>query len=396
MPLPRLPARYLEPEQYALWYWTFGLIGAGLALRVWQEWAASGTQWCNWDFMFLTGVATFVLTGIYSTEQERRFHTMLREARTSGVLVSDKTADELAAEMDRFVKRVAKISCGGVFVLMLLTLLGATAYDAISGAAGNGCYSSRALTSAAWRAENPGCVPALLQMLVVMTGCGALAGIRLGRAAGYGLALNRLKRPGIRLAPLPGHSDGRCGLQPFARFLTSQALLTLPAVLWVFIWWLIIPYWGQGEGCIPNRYDHWSDPFIVVWIAAAGFLWMAFVWPLWHLHRWMTAIRRDDFDPLLRELESRIAERHKAERETADIEKRDRLRREIADLSNRHYEVRHLATWVIAPGVLRRLFMSYSVTVLWPLVHQVAISGHDAPKGAAEAVILLFQKAFGG
>ena len=49
-----------------------------------------------------------------------------------------------------------------------------------------------------------------------------------------------------------------------------------------------------------------------------------------------------------------------------------------------------------APGVLRRLFMSYSVTVFWPLVHQVAISGHDAPKGAAEAVISLFQKAFGG
>ncbi|MCA8929367.1 MAG: hypothetical protein KDC18_14985 [Alphaproteobacteria bacterium] len=395
MPVVRFVSRYFEPEQYALWYGTFGLIGLALAWRTWLEWQAFGTLWCNWDFMFLTGVATFVITGIYSTEQERRFHSLLRQVCRSGVLVADKTADQMTSELDGFVKRVARISCAIVFFVMAAALVGATLQDAFSDRPGSSCYSLKVLTDSAWRARRPACVTNLLTMLVVMTGCGALAGIRLGRAAGYGLALTRLKSLGAQLSPLPGHSDQRCGLQPFARFLTSQALLTLPAVLWLFIWWLIIPYWGRAEGCW-RTYDHWSNPFIGVWIVAVAFLWLAFLSPLWHLHRWVAAIKRDEFEPLLRELESRIADRHHAERQAEDIESRDALRREIADLSNRHYAVRQVDTWVIGPETLRRLFVGYSITVVWPLVHQVVISGEDAPTGAATAIFTLFKNLFGG
>jgi len=389
--------RYFAPEQYVLWYGTFGLLALALLGWVWGIWATYGSNWCKWDFMFLTGVATFIITGVYSIGQERRFHTMLTDARTSGVMVSDRTADELAAELDLFVRRIAKISCTFVFLLMLVTLLIATLYDAMSGGSGNSnsCYSSKLLTSAEWRASNPECVTNLIFMMLVMTGCGALAGIRLGRVAGYGLALKRLPSLGVQLSPLPGHNDKRSGTLPFAKFLTSQALLTLPAVLWVFVWWLVIPYWGDLIGCNSASYDQWSTPFIGVWLAAVGFLWLAFLSPLRHLHKWMIEIKRDEFGPLMRQIETKIAEKHADVSNNHDSERRDQLRREIAELSSRHFEVRSINTWVIAPTVLRRLIVSYTVTVFWPLLYQVVISGQDVSKGAAAGIMALFKKLLG-
>jgi len=163
----------------------------------------------------------------------------------------------------------------------------------------------------------------------------------------------------------------------------------------VFVWWLVIPYWGDLIGCNRANYEQWSDPFIAVWLAAVGFLWLAFLSPLRHLHRWMIKIKRDEFGPLMRQIETKIAEKHADASNNHDSERRDQPRREIAELSSRHFEVRGINTWVIAPTVLRRLFVSYFVTVFWPLLHQVVISGQDTPKGVTAAIISLAKRLLG-
>jgi hypothetical protein len=153
---------------------------------------------------------------------------------------------------------------------------------------------------------------------------GYIVGRHLGIMASYGRLGHWLKKQGILVQVKPGYPDGAVGLKPVGDFYFFQAMLLALPVLYLFIWWLIMPLWSKYEG--------WRNIYLGLLPVAITFEVISFLVPVWFFHREMQTQKA----VLLREAD--ILGHEISDAETTLIDSQDPSQRELLTRSLDIYE----------------------------------------------------------
>lgn len=302
--------------------------------------ATFGPDLRHWDWLFLSGVLTWLIGVELSEKLDTVLGTMLRSMADSGVIRTSNRELRVIRRKLRRNRRAYQMRFGltvGAVVLVAWAIYGAQ-------------YFSILIT------HNPFAI-------VFETFAGVVAGQRLGRMVAYGSLWRILfndRKAKLRL--MPGHPDGTEGLMGIGRFYFRQSLIAgLPAA-YLAVWWFLIPV-------MPPIYLQWRPIYLGLLALAIGIEVLAFFLPMRSVHRVMVAERarrRVEADKLM----PRIATIQKSLIEATDQQSREDLNQQQNLLLDWYGRLRRLPTWPIDLS-LRRWFTLSNAALFVPFLSYV-------------------------
>lgn len=294
----------------------------------------------SWDFLLLTGFLTFVAGLALANSSTVRFERMLDRLERRGVIPNPGTLKtDMEDRAKRWGPRVAIGVCAAIVAAFAFVLAGATS--------GRGGLAVLCLFEAAWA---------------------YVAGCRIGRMVVYGSFGSHLRSKDIAIRVFPGHIDGAAGLKPFGDFCLYQAsILALPAAF-LAIWSMVIPAWPDVE--MRTRYMRWMHPYLGLLGVVVLFEILAFVVPMWWIHREM----RSQKDALLAEAD-RLGERIQSLRDqildATTAADRKALNEELSVATEQYWNIERMPEWPIDVPVVRKFTFGNAALIL-PFVAEIA------------------------
>ena len=189
-----------------------------------------------------------------------------------------------------------------------------------------------------------------------------IAGRYLGKMAYYGFLKLMLPRNQIGLKVKPGHLDGVSGLKPIGNFYFSQAMITALPAVFLFVWWLIIPFFPQ--------YETWRRPYLGLLAVAITYEILAFVLPLWLFHEEMVKQKQ----ALLEEADTwsyKIDEIRNQLEIAETSEECEVLKERLSFLTKRYLDIEQMFTWPVDIQTIIK-FASTNATLSIPLFIDLA------------------------
>ncbi|WP_406436882.1 hypothetical protein OHB00_22350 [Streptomyces sp. NBC_00631] len=295
----------------------------------------------GWDWMYLSGILTFLIGIELSEPLGEALNDTLRGLVNDGSLrINNRELRKLRRAIRRRCRRNQKIAgpvIGGALGLSwFLFIITSPSNDVLQVLA-------------------HGSVAPVFQSLA-----GVVAGQRLGRLVAYGTVWQLLPRRSNVLDLMPDHPDGAAGLRPIGRFYFRLSLIVgLPAV-YLAVWWLLIPL-------LPADYGGWRVPYLGLLPIAIGFEVFAFVLPMRGVHqlmqqqsgRWSTQAAR--IMPQIRSAQNALI---------AATSGHDDLTNRLKVLMNRYNTLSHAPTWPIDPA-LRRWFTLNNTALFIPFLSYI-------------------------
>jgi len=317
--------------------------------------------------MLLSGSLVFALAVLLGLSLPRRLDQALSELRIQGALpLTVAQSEEIKADLDRGGMRLVRQAAIVVGALVLAGFL----------------YVLVPPLRAMW--QDPAQPNAVVYIVVGFFGfltlvcafCGFVGGAFLGRVASYGSLARQLSRPGAGLVLQPGHYDGANGLAPIGSLYLYQAFLTMFPILWLAVWWLVIPYYDTtvcGIG-ISNPYVDWRMPLLVLWLVSVLFLYLAFVRPVLQLKATIKSARSQLERERIPEIRTEI-DTIRASLAAGSMDEAGRAKAEqrLGELAREHWGIAHMPAWPMDRSTMKQYFSVNAASTVAPLL----LKGYD-------------------
>ena len=306
-------------------------VGALLLGAAALEYALNGGDLQQWDWLLLSGLATFSVGVLLAQTVPDRLERMLgRLAAREALPLSPAEILVLRSRLDRRARVWGLVSGVGASVALLLAFVVAGGHPEL----------------------------AVAEALLAFP-----AGVYLGRMAAYGTLGTLLERQGTPPRAQPGHLDRAAGLKPVGDFYAYQAAVTALPALFLAIWWFLIPAWPYAD------YGHWRGSYLLLLPVAIAFEVLAFLAPMWSVHRQMVAqkaehLRRADA------LSHELAEFQSQLGACEDDAKRRGLQDRMAAMTQEYWDVEQMPTWPVDLGKWRQ-FAASNLALASPLITEV-------------------------
>ncbi|PKB82957.1 MAG: hypothetical protein BZY88_03485 [SAR202 cluster bacterium Io17-Chloro-G9] len=193
--------------------------------------------------------------------------------------------------------------------------------------------------------------PAKIAETVVGIVSAYIAGRILGRMVAYGSLGGFVHKEGIGVAPKPGHIDGACGLKPFGDFYFHQAMLAAVPVIFLGMWYLIIPVFPF------NDYSNWRAAYGWLLPVALAIEILSFVLPMVSIHQDMKTEKArflKEADTLSQEI---VDVQAKLEKPWPPGE-RESLSAQVRGMTLRYHEIENMTSWPVDFRTRRRFTLS--------------------------------------
>lgn len=335
LPSPRPRALAFHPAKNWLRRHYLPITVATLALLILNEFYIFGTSLRSWDWLYVSGWITFLLTFKVTFLLPDKVDTALSRLAASQIL--DDSRNQLNGfkqELHESGRRAARI--GGIIVAAALVL--------------------------AWIVAKRGALPSyFISMLLEAVGA-FLAGSFIGRAVNYSLLGQRLKKERFTINVEPEHLDGVAGLRPIGRLYFFQSALVAVPGAFLAVWWFLIPLFGE-------RYSAWRGVYAGLLIFVVLCEAMAFFLPMWSFHRIMSAgkarllTEADQISEQAAEIQKQLRGDGK---EGAVTQLEDKLER----LTKRYHAIVEMPTWPV-DNRIRRRFALNNLFLFIPVAAQV-------------------------
>jgi hypothetical protein len=311
------------------------LTAATLMLLVLNEYYLYGAHLRAWDWLYVTGWITFVLTLGVTFLLPDKVDEVLRRLAVSQVLDDgENKLGDFKQDLHESSRRAAR--AGGAIVAAALVL--------------------------GWIVAKRGALPFyLLTVLLEMVGA-FLAGTFIGRAVSYSRLGQRLKSAGFLINVDPEHLDGVAGLRPVGSlYFFQSALVAVPGVF-LAVWWFLIPFFGPRYSDFRGVY---AGLLMLVLICEVA----AFFSPMWSFHR----IMGEGKERLLTEADQISEQAARIQRQLRDgadestvASLEDKLRR----MTKRYDAIMSRSTWPVDKRVQHRFELN-NLLLLIPVAAQL-------------------------
>ena len=308
---------------------------ATLILLILNEFYAFGTYPPDWDWLFVSGWITFLLTLKATFLLPDKVDEVLKRLAVSQVL------DDRNNELGDFKQGL---------------------HESARGAARVGGVIVAATLALGWIVAKRGALP-LYFLTVLLEVVGAfLAGSFIGRAVSYSRLGRRLKNEGFSINVDPEHLDGVAGLRPIGRLYFFQSGLVAVPGAFLAVWWFLIPSFGE-------RYSAWRDVYagLLVFVVVCEAL--AFFWPMWSFHRIMS----DGKARLLIEadqISEKAAGIQKQLRGSTGEEATAQLEDQLERMTKRYQAIVDMPTWPVDKRIQRRFALN-NIILFIPVIAQL-------------------------
>ena len=292
-------------------------------------------RWDRWEALSISAwlVVLIGLQLVASTPE--RLHKALQRLRDRDILPeSVEAGDGMEGELERIAHRWSLVGAWCMPVALLVT---------------------EGLVSALphWRDWVFGLPGARLVLDVIAS---SAVGAWAGRMAGYGRLGHVLAKRGLKLRVVPGHPDGAGGLRPIGAFYLYQSLMaSLPAVF-LIVWGVL--FWLRRQ---------YQDADQYLWLLALAILVevLVFVHPMLSVH----ASMREQRKAFLARADrlSRAIETTQARLEDTELEERDAVKRQLAELVERYQTLEKTPAWPMDQSIRRRITLQ-NLGLLLPFV----------------------------
>jgi len=285
-----------------------------------DEVAISGFDLNGWDWLWVSGFGTWLMTVYFPLLLPNKLTETLTRLANRGVLTGNDNLAELLVVLHRKARRSA-LSGAVTFVTMIVVAWAvAFQYD----------LEDRELA-------------VILQSIAAVP-----VGLFAGRAISYGRLSRRLGEAGFTLTPDPDHLDGAAGLRPIGAFYFHQSgLLAIPGAF-LAVWWFLIPFFG-------DRYLHWRAPYAGLLLIIVVCQFLGFILPMRSFH----GVMLDRKNQLFQEADE-LSRRSVRARPDAAIHER---------WVKRYSMIESMATWPTDIKIRRR-FELRNFVLLIPVVTQ--------------------------
>ena len=292
----------------------------------------------HWDWLYLSGVALFLVGAEMADQTGERLNSALRGLADGGVLpISDGRMRPMKVALQDTASRyqyIAGISVGlSVLVGWLFYTAGQLSYTLI---------------------HNPAAI-------VFESLAGVIAGRRLGRMVAYSSVWTRLEQESVAFVLLPGHPDDALGLKPVGQFFFWQSIVAGLPALYLAIWWFLIPI-------LPPSYLQWRPVFLGLLALAIVFEMLVFLLPMRSIHQ-MLVLRRQGWRSEADGLIPRIGRIQAAL--LAATSGHDDLSKQLDVVLNWYRTLRRTPAWPVDPS-LRRWFSFNNLALLAPFLSYLA------------------------
>lgn len=178
-----------------------------------------------------------------------------------------------------------------------------------------------------------------------------VVGRYIGTGIFYAFLGRQMKRDGVKINVIIGHSDEAAGLRPIGDFYFFQCLVTaLPVVFFAF-WLIMMPFWETLWPEAPTDYaTQWKNVYIVFFFLALALELVAFVFPLLYFHLEM----QQQKSGLIPKADALSAQLHKLQIDNAADDYANRVAPEPELLIQRIQALEGMPTWPLAPNVRNR------------------------------------------
>lgn len=294
-----------------------------LILLILNELYAFGTHLPGWDWLFVSGWITFLLTFKTTFLLPGKVDEVLSRLAASGVLDdSNNELGDFKQGLHESARGAARV--GGVIVAAALAL--------------------------GWIVATRGALPFYLLTALLEVVAAFLAGSFIGRAVSYSRLGQRLKNAGFSINVDPEYLDGVAGLRPIGRLYFFQSALVAVPGAFLAVWWFLIPLFG-------NRYGTWRDVYagLLVFVILCEVL--AFFRPMWSFHRVMSDKRAE----LLIEadqISEQAAGIKKQLRGGADEDVTAPLEDQLGRMTKRYQAIVEMPTWPVDKRIQRRFALN--------------------------------------
>lgn len=328
---------------------------ATLALLILNEFYAFGTYLPGWDWLYVSGWITFLLTFRASFLLPDKVDEVLNRLAASRVL--DDSRNQLSGfkqELHESGRRAARI--GGVIVAAVLAL--------------------------GWIVAKRGALPSYFLTVLLEVAGAFLAGSFIGRAVSCSRLGRRLEKEGFTINVEPEHLDGVAGLRPVGGlYFFQSAIVAVPGVF-LAVWWFLIPLFGQ-------RYSAWRGVYagLLVFVILCEIL--AFFLPMWSFHFIMNEGKAQlltEADQISEQVTGIQQQLRSSVNEGVAAQLGDKLER----LTKRYRAIVEMPTWPVDKRIRRRFGIN-NLFLLIPVIAQ--------PLGAPSSwqhFLENFQKVFSG
>jgi hypothetical protein len=316
-----------------------------LILLVLNEIHIFGTYLPAWDWLFVSGWITFLLTFRVTFWLPDRVDEVLDRLAASRVLVdcndklgelagSDNKLGDFKQELHESARDAARV--GGIVVAAILAL--------------------------GWLVAKRSALPFyFLTVLLEVVGA-FLAGSFIGRAVSYSRLGQRLKDGGFGIDVDPEHLDGVAGLRPVGRLYFFQSALVAVPGAFLAVWWFLIPLFGE-------RYSGWRDVYAGLLVFVVFCEALAFFSPMWSFHRIMSD-KKADFLIEADHISEQAAGIRKQLRGSADEGVAARLEDQLDQLTKRYQAIVEMPTWPVDKRIQRRFALN-NLILFVPVIAQL-------------------------
>lgn len=253
-----------------------------------------------WEWLFVSAVLVFFFGLWFATELPERSEKTLDRLMKCGALRLKKQAeDDIRAQADdseedirktaekHLEKNLEKVleqsakwrifgAIGGMIAIIVLAYLAVVNSDQLKMVQDN---LGQLFTNPDKDAVRT------IGLLLALLCFGFFIGYYFGYAVANGRLVERLQANDIDLVAQPGHPDGVAGFKPIGDLYFFQAMLiALPAAFFV-VWWFLI---GRVD-YLGLYYGPWSSPTLRLFAVVIIVEIIAFILPMWSVHRVMRA-----------------------------------------------------------------------------------------------------------
>jgi hypothetical protein len=292
-------------------------------LLILNEFYVFGAHLPGWDWLFVSGWITFLLTFKATFLLPDKVDAVLSRLAASRVLEdSNNELGDFKQGLHESARGAARI--GGVIAAAVLAL--------------------------GWILAKRGALPFYLLTVLLEVAGAFLAGSFIGRAISYSRLGQRLKNEGFSINADPEYLDGVAGLRPIGRLYFFQSALVAVPGAFLAAWWFLIPLFG-------NRYDAWRDVYagLLVFVILCEAL--AFFRPMWTFHRVMSDKKAElliEADQIS-EQAARIQERLRG---SADEGVAAQLEDQLGRMTKRYKAIVDMPTWPVDKRIQRRFALN--------------------------------------
>ena len=303
-------------------------------------WSWSVYRYDTWDWLLISGWATFILAILLSNRLPSALeHCLKRLIHRGALCVSEIRLTGFTTELE--CARVPKYAIwfgGAVATGIIIAFLGA--------------YNLHQLIFR-------------IPLLVGEAVGSYVAGCYLGRMVCYGRLEAFMKFSGFDLRVIPAHPDTAGGFKPIGDFFFFQASIAGLPALFLAVWLILISF---DLFPVVEQYKQWTGPYAGLLVLAVAIEMMAFIWPLWGVHCQMQTQKK----ALLKEADALSVEITVIQSNLAgdaDPTIRDRLKSELSYKLERWRALEELPVWPIDQKTKRR-FAVNNIILLLPAIGQ--------------------------